>query len=146
MNQTFWPKIFSGFIFGFGLVFSQSPFAKGGPPLITDDPGTPGDGRWEFNIATQIDPNGENTVYQIPQIDANYGLAVGYEIEKDRELLAEVHARCPIGEGLELLPEIGTRYAFSEAMSFIAAFGHTTETPIDVPAFWNIYFGLQLRM
>jgi len=25
--------------------------AEGGPPMITDDPGTPGDGNWEINIA-----------------------------------------------------------------------------------------------
>jgi hypothetical protein len=26
--------------------------AQGGPPLVTDDPDTPGDGRWEINLAT----------------------------------------------------------------------------------------------
>jgi hypothetical protein len=26
-------------------------FAQGGPPMITDDPGTPGNGKWENNFA-----------------------------------------------------------------------------------------------
>jgi hypothetical protein len=25
--------------------------AQGGPPMITDDPGTPGNGQWEINVA-----------------------------------------------------------------------------------------------
>ena len=24
---------------------------QGGPPMITDDPGTPGNGKWEINLA-----------------------------------------------------------------------------------------------
>ena len=26
-------------------------FGQGGPPMITDDPGTPGNGKWENNFA-----------------------------------------------------------------------------------------------
>ncbi|MFT3792165.1 MAG: hypothetical protein QM741_14065 [Rudaea sp.] len=26
--------------------------AQGGPPLVTDDPGTPGNGKWEINLAS----------------------------------------------------------------------------------------------
>ena len=31
-------------------------FAQGGPPLVTDDPGTPGNGNWEINAAIQANP------------------------------------------------------------------------------------------
>src|SRR5437868_3985076 len=30
-------------------------YAQGGPPLLTDDPDTPGPGFWEINLATVID-------------------------------------------------------------------------------------------
>jgi len=34
----------------FGLAPLAS-WAQGGPPLVTDDPDTPGNGRWEINVA-----------------------------------------------------------------------------------------------
>ena len=49
-------------------------FAQGGPPLLTNDPGTPGNEKWEINIGSmQVLRNGTN-VLQVPQIDLNYGL------------------------------------------------------------------------
>jgi hypothetical protein len=47
--------------------------AQGGPPMITDDPGTPGDGHWEINIATLVNRSAEGDSYQLPLIDLNYG-------------------------------------------------------------------------
>ncbi len=48
--------------------------ASGGPPMITDDPGTPGDGHWEINIAALTTRDSVSTTYQVPLIDVNYGL------------------------------------------------------------------------
>jgi hypothetical protein len=48
--------------------------AQAGPPMITDDPGTPGDGHWEINIATLSDHTGGTTTYQLPLLDINYGV------------------------------------------------------------------------
>ncbi len=49
-------------------------FAQGGPPYLTNDPGTPGNGNWEINLAsTQTVVRGAGS-YQIPQVDLNYGL------------------------------------------------------------------------
>src|SRR5215831_18405962 len=31
---------------------ATSALAQGGPPMVTDDPGTPGDGHWEINIGS----------------------------------------------------------------------------------------------
>lgn len=49
-------------------------FAQGGPPLITDDPGTPGDGRWEINIAFTVEKRKTERSYESPILDINYGL------------------------------------------------------------------------
>ena len=40
-----------------GLVLGawENVLAQGGPPLVTDDPETPGDGHWEVNLAATGD-------------------------------------------------------------------------------------------
>jgi len=47
--------------------------AQGGPPFITDDPGTPGNRHWEINFGWIADHNPGNAYYQAPDIDMNYG-------------------------------------------------------------------------
>ena len=56
------------------LLPASAAWASGGPPMITDDPGTPGDGHWEINIATLSNHTAEASTYQMPLIDANYGV------------------------------------------------------------------------
>jgi len=48
--------------------------ASGGPPMITDDPGTPGNGNWEINLAAVTSHTAGETDYQLPLIDFNYGV------------------------------------------------------------------------
>ena len=47
--------------------------AQGGPPFITDDPGTPGNRHWEINLGWIADHNPGLAYYQLPDIDMNYG-------------------------------------------------------------------------
>jgi hypothetical protein len=47
--------------------------AQGGPPFITDDPGTPGNRHWEINFGWIADHNPGNAYYETPDIDMNYG-------------------------------------------------------------------------
>jgi hypothetical protein len=37
--------------FALGLVVITDAHGQGGPPMITDDPGTPGPGKFEINLA-----------------------------------------------------------------------------------------------
>ena len=48
--------------------------AQGGPPMITDDPGTPGGGQWEINVAYQEDRTALARERSFPHVDLNYGL------------------------------------------------------------------------
>lgn len=48
--------------------------AQGGPPMITDDPGTPGDGNWEVNIAVTHAHRASSSEGEAPLLDINYGL------------------------------------------------------------------------
>ncbi len=63
-----------GRIFIFSLIFSTRLFAQGGPPMITDDPGTPGNGKWEINLATAFEHRPGETSFDAPAIDLNYGV------------------------------------------------------------------------
>jgi hypothetical protein len=47
---------------------------QGGPPMITDDPGTPGDGKWEINLAMAFEHRPGETSFDAPAIDINYGV------------------------------------------------------------------------
>jgi len=47
--------------------------AQGGPPFITDDPGTPGNKHWEINFGWIANHNPGNASYETPDIDMNYG-------------------------------------------------------------------------
>jgi hypothetical protein len=47
---------------------------QGGPPMITDDPGTPGDKKWEINLALAFEHRSGETAADFPAIDLNYGV------------------------------------------------------------------------
>jgi hypothetical protein len=48
--------------------------AQAGPPLITNDPDTPGDGNWEINLAAAGAHSRKNWGVAAPDLDINYGL------------------------------------------------------------------------
>jgi hypothetical protein len=47
--------------------------AQGGPPLLTDDPGTPGRNNWEINLGYTADRQQGDNYYETPILDMNYG-------------------------------------------------------------------------
>ena len=47
---------------------------QGGPPMITDDPGTPGPNKWEINLAVAFEHRSSGTSWDLPAIDLNYGV------------------------------------------------------------------------
>jgi hypothetical protein len=55
-------------------VVARVAFGQGGPPMITDDPGTPGNGKWENNFAIIFGHRPDQTDYEVPEIDLNYGV------------------------------------------------------------------------
>src|SRR5215471_16760408 len=56
------------------VVVARVVFGQGGPPMITDDPGTPGNGKWENNFAITFEHRPDETGYEVPEIDLNYGV------------------------------------------------------------------------
>jgi hypothetical protein len=79
-------------------------WATGGPPMITDDPGTPGDGHWEINIAALSNHADGSTTYQLPLIDANYGVGDRIQLKFEMPWLVQNEEadtyRSAAGDGL----------------------------------------------
>lgn len=96
--------------------------AQGGPPLMTDDPGTPGPGHWEINIATLLDTSSEARRLEMPRLDMNYGVGrrmqLKFEVpwvrwrEKDRSAEADLGGAVA-GIKWRFLGQEGRRIAWS---------------------------------
>ena len=56
------------------VLFSESVFAQSSPPLLSNDPGTPGPGNWEINVLTALEHSDVKDEWQIPLFDFNYGV------------------------------------------------------------------------
>jgi hypothetical protein len=66
------------------LVFvSEAVSAQGGPPLVTDDPETPGNGRWEINLATIASHTSGRWEIAAPDVDINYGWGEHVQLKLD---------------------------------------------------------------
>jgi hypothetical protein len=48
--------------------------AQGGPPLLTDDPDTPGPNHWEINVAVTLENMARGWEAATPLLDMNYGV------------------------------------------------------------------------
>ena len=57
--------------------------AQGGPPMATDDPGTPGDGHWEINLAAVGTHVRDGWDVDAPEADINYGLGDHIQLNLD---------------------------------------------------------------
>ena len=57
--------------------------AQGGPPLLTDDPETPGNRHWEINVAWTLSQKQNERLFAIPLIDINYGLGQHIQLKAE---------------------------------------------------------------
>ena len=71
MKQKFSPALFFLLLAGSCLPFQVQ--AQAGPPLITNDPDTPGDGHWEINLAVSGAHSRAGWDLAAPDLDVNYG-------------------------------------------------------------------------
>jgi hypothetical protein len=66
------------------LFWAHVAHAQGGPPMLTDDPATPGPGHWEVNVAATAAHRHASTEGESPLLDINYG--VGERIQLKYEV------------------------------------------------------------
>jgi len=69
-------KIYSPALFACltAAILPVAAHAQAGPPFLSNDPGTPGNGNWEINVGSMQTVTRFGASYQVPQLDVNYGL------------------------------------------------------------------------
>ncbi|HUP21421.1 MAG TPA: hypothetical protein VNB06_00600 [Thermoanaerobaculia bacterium] len=56
------------------MIFAGDPARSvGGPPLVTEGPGTPGPGVWEIKFAAVLEDSEASRLLAAPVLDLNYG-------------------------------------------------------------------------
>jgi hypothetical protein len=73
---------------------------QGGPPFITDDPGTPGNHHWEINFGWTADHNPGNAFYETPDIDMNYGWGDRIQLKYELPMAVYTNPNNTTGAGL----------------------------------------------
>jgi hypothetical protein len=56
------------------MIICFPPGVIAGPPILTDDTGTPGPGKWETNIGFTVEKRQDTNLYNTPALDLNYGV------------------------------------------------------------------------
>ena len=78
--------------------------AQGGPPFLTDDPGTPGNKNWEINLGWIGDHNPGLAYYQLPNFNINYGWGDRIQLKYELPIAAATDqnntTRAGLGESL----------------------------------------------
>jgi hypothetical protein len=69
-------------LFG-AAVLATSALAQGGPPMVTDDPETPGDGHWEINLGSIATRSPGRWTLAAPDADINYGWGDHVQLKLD---------------------------------------------------------------
>lgn len=69
--------------------------AGGSPPLVTDDPGTPGHGRWEINVGAGTVHRPGVRVSELPAFELIYGLGEALQVDFVLPMLAQKEAERP---------------------------------------------------
>jgi hypothetical protein len=85
--------------------------ANAGPPLLTDDPDTPGSNHWEINIAVTSEKVGDEWGFETPLLDLNYGVGERIQLKYEVPLILVDQE----GQGIRAGPgnsKIGVKWRF----------------------------------
>src|SRR4030095_16981995 len=102
--------------------------AQGGPPLVTDDPGTPGHGRTELNVAFGFEKFRDDTITEAPSLDFNYGIEDRMQLKIEIPWLIGRSHPGPDASGLgNLLVGFKVRFLDQDQAGFAASVYPQTE-------------------
>jgi hypothetical protein len=91
----------------------------GGPPMLTDDPGTLNAGKWEINTSVNSEITKEVQL-SVPYIDANYGLKNNLQLKVEVPYLVTIDEQKHVSGALAA-PLFGVKYRFmNEAKKFLS--------------------------
>jgi hypothetical protein len=113
--MTSYPRLLPA-LGGLLLLLTAAPalHAMGSPPLITDDPGTPGDGHWEINLGFSTEKRPGERVSELPLIDLNYGIGDRLQLKYEIPYLRQSTDGTPSVSGLGN-SEFGVKWRFYDA-------------------------------
>lgn len=104
--------VFVAAVFALCLLNFTAPVqAQGGPPMLTDDPGTPGNQMWEVNFLFNMERSREARMFEAPNIDINYGLGDHLQLKFEAPFLVrkESGAQTMVGTGNSM---VGVKWRF----------------------------------
>src|SRR4051812_32688720 len=99
------------FIIFFLISIPHIAWSQGSPPLMTDDSGVPGNGKWENNFGFGFEGNAEEHVIEGPVIDLNYGVGDHIQLKYEMGWAAEKGEH--IANKFDAIL-VGVKYNFSE--------------------------------
>jgi hypothetical protein len=88
--------------------------AQGGPPLETDDPGTPGAGNIEVNVSVEAEREGGGTGYDAPRLDGNLGVGSNVQLKLEIPWRVATSPSEPARTGLGNVM-LGVKWRFGES-------------------------------
>jgi hypothetical protein len=143
----------AAFILAVAVVFAPGGArAQGGPPLLTTDAGTPGATNWEINIAAMPIFTRDQHIYQVPQLDINYGVGPRLQLTLEIPFVVATAPGRPVASGwsnalpgvkwrfidnkrgwnVSTFPQLATGGASGDVRSGIATSGTRILLPIEV--------------
>ena len=97
------------------IALSLRVVAQGGPPFITNDPGTPGSNSWEINIMTYAERHPAARIFNAPILDLNYGVGSRVQLTYEVPYLVEGTDGGPTRTGLgKSVPGVKWRFYDSD--------------------------------
>ena len=129
------------------FVNSVAVFAQGGgPPMITDDPGTPDKNSWEINLSHISEISNVEREYAIPQIDINYGLNERTQLKAEIAFL-QLKEENEIAETLFGNLKLGIKYRFIDEETSAVALSVYPQIGIDISGdgFNSYIFPMQIE-
>jgi hypothetical protein len=102
------------------FLFSESIYAQSSPPLLLNDPGTPGTGKWEINIMTSLEHSTVNDQWQILLLDVNYGLGEHIQLTAALPYVVDWNKGTKEWLGFDGV-EFGIKYRFLDKFEFLTS-------------------------
>lgn len=98
------------------LFFGAGPcvLAQGGPPFITNDPGTPGPFNWEINIGYIPTVYSDLSVSHVPDLDINFGVGERLQLTYENAWARVAPNQGPVKYGLGQ-SNFGAKWRFYDA-------------------------------
>jgi hypothetical protein len=94
------------------MFFPQLARGQAGPPLLTDDPETPGNRHWEINLAMTLSQTSSERLFGAPLLDVNYGLGERLQLKAEVPwLVLQNRQGAPVQSGIGST-NIGVKWRF----------------------------------